>query len=375
MRKWIFLLIIIPNMVFAHPVPLSRAVGQNMMVGFWGTTLSDKSPIVQAIKNYHIAGVLLLRHSYSNKKRKMSARNIKNPKQLRALTKQLQFYAKKYHDYPLLIATNQEGGTVQNLTPRLGFKTADLMSQQDLGSKNNVEAVYQHNLHRARLLKSYGINLNFAPVADLNVNPTNPGIGKLERSFSADPDQVTRDLTAVAVAYRKVHELCTLKHFPGLGSATANPDYDPADVTATWTKKELKPYRLLIALGVACPMIMDTHLVNKKLDPSGVPATLSRPIITGILRHKLHYQGVIITDDMDATAIRKFAPMQQVIKQAVLAGNNIILYGGTFGYDPMQDAKVLHATLMQLGRKDPKARRQIYRSYRLVKRMKGFMYE
>src|SRR5262249_2093915 len=155
----------------------------------------------------------------------------------------------------------------------------------------------------------------------------------------SNPGQVTQQLEAAYKGYRKSGVLCTLKHFPGLGSASANTDFNAADVTHTWTSQELIPYRNLIQHRTVCPFIMVAHIINRQLDPSGKEASLSKKIITGILRQQFHYQGIIITDDMDAVAIRHYIPTQQAIRLALLAGNNMMIYGGIKGQDPTLHAK------------------------------------
>jgi beta-N-acetylhexosaminidase len=340
---------------------LSRAAGQMMLVGFGGTTIDGQSPIVKEIKNYHIGGVIL---DYTN---------IKNPAQLKRLTSQLQFYAKKYHDFPLFIAVNQEGGLINTLKSSQGFNNKDDPSQFELGEMNNQKYIYDSTYHRASILKMNGINLNLAPVADLNSNPLNPAVGKLERSFGNDVKQVTNDLAASVNAYKNAHIFCTLKHFPGLGSAIKNTDYYETDITKTWNDKELLPYKNLIQKNNACPLVMSSHLINGKLDKNAMPASLSKIIITDLLIKKLHFKGIIITDDMDAAAIRKAMPAKVAIKKAVLAGNNIILYGGTQDYNPYQDAELLYNTLISLAKNNPEAYAQIIKSGEKIRKLKKKM--
>jgi beta-N-acetylhexosaminidase len=346
------------NPVLAHSNKLAHAAGQMMLVGFSGTTVNADSPIVKEIKNYHIGGVIL------------DFTNIKSPAQLKALTSTLQFYAKKYHDYPLLITLNQEGGKINALKSSQGFTQRDDPSQLRLGMLNKQKLIFDITYQRALLLKSLGINLNLAPVADLNINPDNPGIGKLERSFGDDPTMVTQDLSDSIEAYKKAKVFCTLKHFPGLGSATKNTDFHFADISSTWTKKELAPYQNLITEHRACEFIMTSHLINRQLDKNGVPASLSKPIITDLLIKKLHFKGIIITDDMDAAAIRQAMPAKIAIKKAVLAGNNILIYGGTQDYNPYQDAELLYQTLIQLGNNNPEICKQIIKSNQKIINLK-----
>lgn len=346
---------------------LSFAAGQMMMVGFNGTQISETSPIVKAIRDYHIGGVILVSHKskYSNKK----TSNIVSPEQLKQLIQQLQFYAKKYHDYPLLIAVNQEGGFIKTLKPAQGFATENDISQYAMAKKSDTE-IFKLTYERAMLLKEFGINVNLAPVADLTINPTNPAVAKLERGFGANPNQVSQQLAVAVSAYKKANILCTLKHFPGLGSAENNPDYGSTNVSATWRSTELTPYEYLISHNKICEFVMVTHSVNNKLDASGVPASLSKKIIADLLIKKMHYDGLVITDDMDALAIREHYSPDGAIKQAIIAGNNVIIYGGTQGYDPDEDATLLFKTLMQLANTNADVRANIYKSYAKIKEVK-----
>lgn len=351
---------------------LHDAVGQMMMVGFRGTQIKPDSPIVQAIKKYHIGGVIIFRSEFIHGKKVI--RNIQNPQQLKTLTMTLQYYARKYHDAPLLIATNQEGGRVDNLLKKDGFKLGANESQKKLGERNDLNAIKQQSYQRGKLLHFYGINLNLAPVADLNTNPNNPAIAKVERSFGSNPQKVTQDLKAAINGYQKAKIFCALKHFPGFGSANKNTDYASVNVSHTWSKQELIPYKQLITMNESCRFIMVAHTLNKSLtQKNGLETSLSPRVVIDLLQKKLHYKGVIMTDDMDAAAIRNQLPMKKAIEQAVLAGNNIILYGGTFGHDPSQETKQLYEALYSLAEKKPKIRKNIISSYLKLASLKNML--
>lgn len=346
---------------------LSHAIGQMMMVGFKGTTVDENSPIVQEIKKYHIGGIILCNHHEANSKKITT--NIKNPTQLKNLISQLQFYAKKYNGHPLFIAINQEGGLINTLKHTQGFNNFNDPSQFELG-KSAHKIIFNKTLKRALLLKDVGINVNLAPVADLNINPDNPAVGKLQRSFGSNHMIVTNSLQSAISAYRKANILCTLKHFPGLGSAAKNTDYHKANLTQSWKNIELIPYQYLIQSNNSCPFVMVGHLINERLDKSGMPASLSKTIITDLLIKKLAYQGLVITDDMDARAIRNHFSTYVAIKKAVLAGNNVIIYGGTQGYDPDKDTEMLFNTLFDLANKNPEIRNKVLISYAKNVKMK-----
>jgi beta-N-acetylhexosaminidase len=355
--------------VFASSQSIDEAVGQMMMIGFKGTSINENSDIVKEIKNYHIGGVILVNHT--DPITRAVTTNIENPEQLKKLTRQLQFFAKKYHDYPLLIAVNQEGGLINTLKPSQGFNNKNDPSEFDLGKNQDEKFTFEKTQQRSVLLKKMGINFNLAPVADLNINPENPGIGKLQRSFGEQVESVSRHLNAAIKAYRQNHIICALKHFPGLGSAEKNTDYAKADVTASWTQKELIPYSTLIEKNTSCDFVMVTHLINKKLDDTGVPVSLSKKVVTDLLVNQMHFKGLIITDDMDAAAIRKHYSTDQAIEKAVLAGNNVIIYGGTQGYDADEDARLLFDTLKKLAETNGEAKKQIEKSAGKIARFKA----
>src|SRR5204863_8743075 len=129
----------------------------------------------------------------------------------------------------------------------------------------------------AGTLASVGINLNFSPVVDLDVNPNSPAIGALDRSFSAHSDVVVEMATAEIDAHRAKGIRTTLKHFPGIGSSTTNTDFGVADVTKTWTRTELEPFKRLIAAGTA-DLVMAGHVVNGQIDAKR-PASLSQAVV------------------------------------------------------------------------------------------------
>ena len=348
---------------------LSYAVGQMMMVGFDGTEINDDSSIVKEIKDFHIGGVIILTDYEKNGKNYV--RNIDNPQQLEKLITSLQAYAKKYNDLPLFIAINQEGGLINELGYAKGLYLQKNSSQAHLGQLRNSQLIYEQAYGQGKILKTLGFNLNLAPVADLNINPNNPAVGALQRSFGKDASQVSSDLKTTIQAYKTAGVLCTLKHFPGLGSASSNTDYAVTDVSTTWHPDELQPYENLINAGNDCDFIMVTPLINRQLDPAGLPASLSRDIVTNLLRHKLHYRGLVITDDMDAKAIRQFTTVENAITMAVVAGNNIILYGGTQGYDSVQDATILQHTLYTMAQNNPKIKEKVFQSYQKITALKA----
>jgi beta-N-acetylhexosaminidase len=266
---------------------------------------------------------------------------------------------------PLLIAIDQEGGRVNRLKEKFGFPPT--VSAQSLGAANDPGATRRQAEQTATTLARLGINLNFAPVVDLNTNPENPVIGKLERSFSADSATVTWQAQVWIEAHHQHGILCALKHFPGHGSSRADSHLGFVDVTETWTRAELEPYRQLIQAGLA-DVIMTAHIFNAKLDPN-VPATLSRPVLTGILRGELGYQGVVVSDDMQMKAISAHYGLESAIQQAVNAGVDILVFGNNSLFDPEIAQKAI-SILRQSVKEGIISQGRIEESYQRIVRLK-----
>src|SRR5512136_791325 len=304
---------------------LDVKIGEMILAGFRGYALSDKNPIIADLKDRYVGGVVLFDYDVAYGKYK---RNIKSPEQLAALDEELQAATPAP---PLLISVDQEGGRINRLKPAYGFPPS--YSQQYLGTMNDLEFTHECAETTASTLKSAGINLNLAPVVDLNVNPDNPIIGKYERSFSADPDIVTAHSLEVIKAHHEYGVLTTLKHFPGHGSSTGDSHQGFVDVTDTWSEVELEPFRNIIQAGM-CDVVMTAHIFNEHLDPD-YPATLSYPTISGILRERLGWDVVVITDDMGMGAITQYYGFETAIELAVKAGADILAYANNSSiFDP-----------------------------------------
>lgn len=304
----------------AKSADLDTMVGQMLMAGFRGYTVDDESPIVRDIKERHLGGVILFDYDVTLGK---PERNIKNPEQVQTLIETLQSHAAT----PLLVGVDQEGGRVQRLKAKYGF--TETASASDLGSAGDA-ACTAAAATIANQLRGLGFNVDFAPVADVNVDPNSPAIGAIGRSFSPDPEQVAHDCALFLDAFRSRGLVGSLKHFPGHGSAGADSHLGLTDVTNTWSDKELIPYR---RLADKARMIMTAHIFNAHLDPK-YPATLSSAIITDILRKDIGFEGVIITDDMNMKAITAHYGQTEAIRLAIKAGADILLFGNNLVYDP-----------------------------------------
>jgi beta-N-acetylhexosaminidase len=301
---------------------LDTRIGQMIMTGFRGLAVTDDSAVSRDIVDRHIGGIILFDYDVPSA---TFIRNIDTEEQLKNLVSSLQSRA----SIPLLVAIDQEGGKVNRLKEVYGFPPT--LSQQHLGIIDDLQKTTAEAEQTAALLARTGINLNLAPVIDLNSNPQNPIIGKVERSFSADPVVVTRHAMAVIDAHHSFGILTALKHFPGQGSANGDTQKGIVDVTKQWSLVELEPFHNLIKEGKA-DLIMTSHLVNRRLDPAW-PASLSSKTVTDLLRRDMGFDGVVISDDLQMKSITGRYNLDTAITQAILAGADIIILANNSVYD------------------------------------------
>jgi beta-N-acetylhexosaminidase len=302
-------------------IPLRQRIARLLVVGFRGLRVDADDWIAGNIAVDGLGGVILF-----DKDRVESSRNIRNRRQVTRLASDLKALAPGRE---LIVAIDQEGGNVTRLSPAYGFPA--LASEASIGPKGDA-AVQEWADGLTTTLADVGVNLNLAPVVDINVNPKNPAIGALGRSFSADPAIVSRDAEIEIQAHRARAVKTALKHFPGLGSARANTDFGVADVTATWSQEELDPYRDLLGKGLV-DIVMAGHVVNGQVDPSA-PASLSRGTVTDLLRSELGWDGAVITDDLQAGAITDAFGAEDAVALALDAGDDLLLFANQQVYDP-----------------------------------------
>jgi beta-N-acetylhexosaminidase len=343
---------------------LDEKIGQMLMIGFRGAALSDDNHIVKDIKNLNIGGVVLYDFDlFSNGE---TQRNIASPDQVKSLCSALQ----ALNSNKLLISIDQEGGRVNRLKTTYGFPKVGV-SAQYLGTLNNLDSTRYYANLTANLLKNLGINFNYAPVVDLNVNPKSPAIGAIERSYSDSPKIVTEQATAVLDIYKKYGIIGCLKHFPGHGSAAADSHLGITDITKTWQASELIPYQNLIESGKV-EMIMTAHVYNDNLDT--FPATLSKKIMHDILREQLGWQGIIISDDMHMGAIAQHYGLEIAIEKAINAGVDILMFSNNSrdSYDAEAASKAI-ATIKKLLNEGKITTAQIEKSYQKIIKLKAEM--
>lgn len=319
--------IIFGTHVQAKDVHLRNKIGQMLILGFEGKEIAADSHIAKAITYSNIGGVILFDF---NSETKQFDKNIKSPQQVKELNANLQKIAadanKQFNRpaLPLLISVDYEGGKVNRLKEAYGFPPTESAAEVGKSDSNHAHQVAKT---MALTLSQAGFNLNFAPLVDVNINPDNPIIGMKQRSFSADPNEVAKYASIYAQSLLNHHIQCVFKHFPGHGSSRDDSHLAFVDVTHFWQPEELEPYRQLLNNTHTCGMIMTAHIVNRQLDDSGLPATLSHTMLTDILRNRLNFKGVVISDDMQMSAIRDYYGLEQALTLAINAGVDMFIFG------------------------------------------------
>lgn len=346
------------NIALAQDLNLEKKIGQMLMLGFHGTSADSKSQICKDIKKYHLGAVILFDYNPVNKNK---AKNISSKAQLKKLTQDLQSCAS---DGKLLIAVDQEGGKVQRLKRKYGFygqfPKASVVIKMD---KNQIKTTY---IRMAKELKSVGINYNLAPVVDLDINAQNHVIHGLGRSFGKNPKMVAAYASTFIEAMHTQNVLTSIKHFPGHGSSVGDTHKGFVDVTNLWKKAELEPYRLL---KDKADTVMVAHVFNKKLDAK-YPASLSYKTITKMLRWKLDYHGVVITDDLQMGAISKKYGLRNTLKLAINAGDDILLIGNQLDPSKVKSTKNLVEMIVSLVKEGEVKIQSIEKAYARIQQLK-----
>ena len=305
---------------------LRRQAARMLMVGFKGDKVDENSDAARYIRDLKVGAIILFDVDLTGSG-KIGSRNITGSEQLKTLTTNLHRWA----DYPLIVTADQEGGLVARLKTQYGFQPT--VTSLYLGQCNNEDTTRYYARRIAAELANHGINLNLAPVVDIH-NPDCPPLGKYDRCYSDNPGSIVRHASWFIDESRKSGVGCTLKHFPGHGSAINDSHWGLVDVSSTWSPRELEPFKKLIKKGKA-QFIMTAHIFNNNLD-ADYPATLSRKTITGVLREQLHYDGVVITDDMFMQGIIDHYSIEQAIVLAINAGADMLCVGNNIntGFEP-----------------------------------------
>lgn len=331
---------------------LDIKIGQMILIGF---PKGEVDPLVlEEVRKGKVGSII------------MFEKNIPAKNSFNALKKVLWTY-QQAAPIPLLIAIDQEGGRVNRLKDKYGFPKS--ITQEAMGKSKSLDSVRFYSESTASTLAGLGINVNFAPVVDLSSNRDNPIIAKVGRAFSANEDSVILMAKEVTKQHRKYGVLTSLKHFPGHGSSKDDTHLGIADVTNTWEERELKPYRALIDSGYV-DAIMTSHIVNKSLEPDGHPGTLSDDILNGILRNRLHFNGVVFSDDMQMQAITKHYGLEEAIRLGVNAGVDIMTFSNNISGSDNRTVDVVHSIIRRMVENGTIKRERIDESFRRIMTLK-----
>jgi len=280
-----------------------KALGQLFIIGFTGLDLSDDTSSFFSQAN--IGGAILF------------APNYENPGQVAELINQIQECRR---DLPMLISVDHEGGRVQ----RFKKSFTRIPEASAISDVDSPRLTFEIGEIMGRELKAVGVNLNFAPVADINTNPKNPVIGP--RSFGADEETVTKQITAIVRGHLVQGVQPCVKHFPGHGDTTVDSHFSLPKVDTdleTMMEREFKPFTK--AFRSHCVFVMTAHVICTKIDPDR-PATLSSKVLTDILRKQLRYTGLIVSDDMEMKAITDHFGVEESPVLAIEAGCDLLIY-------------------------------------------------
>ncbi|MDR1389343.1 MAG: hypothetical protein LBJ31_05140 [Treponema sp.] len=302
-------------------IVLRGKIAQMLLVGFRGTSL-EGNPLYEDIAHRGIGGVVLFDYDMPTRSFPRNIDGKAGKEQLAGLCADIQNAS---GGVKLFIAIDQEGGRVNRLRSFPAFAKSETARDLAAAGTQSYKTTAEET---ARFLAELGVNLNFAPCVDLDINPANPIIGAYGRSISADSETVTRFAKIWIDAHAKYGVLSCPKHFPGHGSSRGDTHRGTVDVSETWTEEELVPYRNLVDWGQSAgklPFIMTSHVFNKTVDPE-YPATLSKPALLGILRERLNFTGLIISDDLEMAAIGSRYDLKTTLETAINAGVDILAF-------------------------------------------------
>lgn len=314
----------------SHRPSVEEMAGAMIMTGFHGTEAPPS--VLQAISEGKIGGIIL----FERGKKPGEAYNIESPGQLKRLVDSLQNAAPR----TLLVAVDQEGGQVRRLKTTRGFSA--LPSAAAMGRMETSE-VWNFGYRAGREMASLGINVDLAPVADIRRSRRSPGLGDAGRLFGDDPEKVTRQALAFGDGLFQAGVLPALKHFPGLGSAGKDSHLSLPDVTDSWSRDELIPYKTAF-VGDWPGMVLVAHVYNRNFDEN-LPSSLSPAVVDGLLREELGWNGVVISDDLQMGAASKGHSLEERVRLALLAGNDILLFGNHLEYDPLLHERLFQAVM------------------------------
>lgn len=333
-------------------------VGQLFMPYVYGSTATEVTPAQRAanlslfgqptpaavVRHWHLGGIILIDHNPLDPARPtLSTGNVGSASQIATLTSGLQLVAQRDSGQPLLVSTDQEGGSVQRITDGV---TA-LPPESTMAAQGTASLTCTYHRMGQQLL-ALGVNLDFAPVADVASTPTS-AIG--DRSFGPDPTSDASDVAAAVLGLQSAGVLATLKHWPGLGSTSVDSHLALPVLQrdrATWGRTDRVPFARNASTAAA---IMVAHLAFPAVDASGRPATFSPLLNRDLLRKGLGYDGIVITDSLWMEPARAIGPPGTAALRALAAGADVLL-------EP-PDLAAAYAAVLQAVRSDPHVRADV----------------
>ncbi|MEI4771708.1 beta-N-acetylhexosaminidase [Psychrobacillus sp. FJAT-51614] len=284
---------------------LEDKIGQMILAGVSGTTMDANAK--KLIGQFHVGGIIFYKY------------NFDTPAQTVQLVNQLK--AKNSSSLPLILSVDQEGGRVTRLPGGL----VNFPPNKQIGQVNNPDFSYKVGTLLGHELKEFGLNLDFAPVLDINSNPNNPVIG--DRSFGNNPEIVSKLGIQTMKGIQSQNVITTIKHFPGHGDTSVDSHLDLPIVNKSLNQlKELELIPFERAINQGADVVMVAHILLPQLDKTN-PGTMSKAVMTNLLRKQLGFTGVIMTDDMTMGAITEHFDIGKASVESVKAGSDIILVG------------------------------------------------
>ncbi|MBY0471156.1 beta-N-acetylhexosaminidase [bacterium] len=328
-----------------------QRLGELFIIGFNGIELSDDTSAF--LSQAKIGGVILF------------APNYESPGQVAELINQVQ---ECRGDLPLWVSVDQEGGRVR----RFKKPFVSLPDAQTIGTLDSPKLLFEVTAMMCKELRSVGININYAPVADIMTNPKNPVIGN--RAYGSNEEQVSKMVTAVVRGHLVSGVQACVKHFPGHGDTSVDSHFALPKVDTSpqiLRDREFKPF--IKAFKSRCSMVMTAHVLISQIDPE-LPATLSTKILQNILRQELRYSKIIISDDLEMKAITDHYGAAEAPVMAVKAGCDLLIYrteaGARAAYEAMvkalEDGKLPPEAVLQAAERSRSLKKEFLMPYQPV---------
>ncbi len=314
-------------------IDIDKMIGQMLITGVKGTKIEQDKELIKTIKDGKVGGIILFE------------KNINKTAPKLELIRLIDSLKTASNQFPLIVSIDQEGGKVNRLKTKYGFPKSVTASY--LGQVDNIDTTLFYAKQTARTLRELGINVNFSPVLDLCKNKANPVIAKYGRCYSENAEMVIKHASKTVEGHRAHNIKTVVKHFPGHGSSHADSHIGMADVTNYWGEDELVPFKGMIDDSM-CDAVMTAHIINYKLNPDSLPATLSSIVNDSLLRKKLGFDGVIFSDDMQMKAISKNYGLKNAVYLAINSGVDVLMFSNNISGVGEQTIDKVHTIIKEL---------------------------